>query len=84
MAEWWAEHRPASGDLFVDELDATLRLLGESPGAGTRWPTEVRPDLRRGLMPRSGNFVYYRVDEVTRTVHVLAIWGSSRGRRPRL
>lgn len=35
-------------------------------------------------MPRTENHVYFQVDEATRTVHVLAVWGAPRGRGPRL
>jgi len=84
IEQWWLEHRPAAGALFIDEIDRTFRLLCETPGAGVRWPTARRPNLRRVLMPNTGNHVYFRVDEAKRTVHVLAIWGAPRGRTPNL
>jgi plasmid stabilization system protein ParE len=82
MAQWWVEHRPAAPNLFIDELERTFRLLAETPGAGVSWPTPRRPRLRRVLMPQTGNHVYFQVDEASRTVHVLAVWGAPRGRRP--
>jgi hypothetical protein len=40
--------------------------------------------LRRILMPRTENHVYFEVDEMTQTVHVLAVWGAPKGRTPKL
>jgi plasmid stabilization system protein ParE len=84
MEQWWVEHRPVSPALFADELERTFQQICETPGVGTRWPTARRPKLRRILMPRTENHVYFQVDESTRTVHVLAVWGAPRGRGPRL
>jgi plasmid stabilization system protein ParE len=84
IEQWWGEHRPAVGSLFADELERTFRLLRELPGAGVRWPTARRPNLRRVLMPNTGNHVYYQVDQATQIVHVVAVWGAPRGRRPKL
>jgi plasmid stabilization system protein ParE len=84
IEQWWVQHRPAAGPLFLDELDRTFRLLCATPGAGVRWPTARRPKLRRLLMPNTGNHVYFEVDEATQTVHVLAVWGAPRGRDPKL
>jgi hypothetical protein len=61
-----------------------VRHLCEQPGAGIRWPTTRRPKLRRILMPRTENHVYFQVEASTQTVHVLAVWGAPRGRGPRL
>ena len=83
-ARWWAEHRPGAATLFLDELERTFRLVVETPGAGVSWPTPKRPRLRRVLMPRTGNHVYFEVDATGQTVHVLAIWGAPRGRTPLL
>ena len=63
IKQWWVEHREAAPDLFVDELEATFRFLCSERGAGVRWPTPRRPTLRRILLPRSKNHVYFVVDE---------------------
>ena len=83
IGRWWEEHRGAAPDLFVDELEATFRLLCSERGAGVRWPTSRRPTLRRILMPRTNNHVYFVVDEARDTVRVLAIWGAPRGTTPK-
>jgi plasmid stabilization system protein ParE len=81
---WWAENRPAAPDLFAREFKETLEHIRTVPGAGVRWPTSQRPSLRRILMPRTLNHVYFRVDEEKGVVHVLAVWGAPRERTPKL
>jgi plasmid stabilization system protein ParE len=84
IGHWWAGHREKAPDLFVDELEATFRFLCRERSAGVRWPTPRRPAMRRILMPRTQNHVYFVVDEAADAVHVLAIWGAPRGKTPKL
>jgi len=84
MEHWWVEHRPAAPTLFADELEATLKQVCEMPGAGVAWPTPRRSSLRRILMPRTRNHVYFRVDEQHQIVVVLAVWGAAKQRGPKL
>ena len=81
---WWAENRPAAPDMFAREFRDTLALIRTTPGAGVPWPTTRRPNLRRIVMPKTQNHIYFRVDEAKRTIHVLAVWGGPRGRGPKL
>ncbi len=81
---WWVEHRSASPSLFTDELEQAFWHLVHVRDAGVRWPTPRRPTLRRILMPRTQNHVYFVLDEPAATVHVVAIWGTPRGTTPRL
>ena len=83
MEAWWLEHRPTAPTLFADELQWTFESLCRT-AAGVPWPTARRPTLRRVLMPRTRNHVYFFVDEATQTVHVLALWGAPKGSAPRL
>jgi plasmid stabilization system protein ParE len=80
---WWVENRPAAPSLFIDELDRTFRLIRESPGVGVPWPAR-RSGVRRIFMPKTEHHVFFRVDEPKKTVFVMAVWGASRGRSPRL
>jgi plasmid stabilization system protein ParE len=84
MDAWWAENRPAAPTLFARKFRDTLELIRTTPGAGIAWPTRRRPNLRRILMQRTENHIYFRVDEKTQTVHVLAVWGAPRGTTPKL
>jgi plasmid stabilization system protein ParE len=81
---WWAENRSAAPSLFAREFRDALEHIRQNPGLGTSWPTEKRPDLRRVLMPRTRHHVYFRVDVPKQVVQVLAVWGTPRGRGPRL
>lgn len=84
IEDWWVEHRPAAPTLFTDELEETFVLICSMPGAGVPWPTARRPDVRRILMPKTQNHVYFRVDKAMQVVRVLSIWGAPRGRGPKL
>ncbi len=83
IEQWWVEHR-AAPELFADELEQTFRHIASVRTAGIGWPTGRHPTLRRMLMPRTGNHVYFVVDEATGAVFVLAVWGAPRGAGPRL
>jgi plasmid stabilization system protein ParE len=84
IEEWWVEHRPAAPTLFTDELEHVFRVICERSDAGVSWPTSRRPKLRRILMPRTENHVYFQIDADGETVYVLSIWGGPRGATPKL
>jgi len=84
MEAWWVENRPEAPTLFLDELEETFRYICNDKNAGVRWPTPRRPNLRRILMSRTKNHVYFVIDEATDTVHVHAVWGAPKGRTPKL
>lgn len=84
MDAWWVEHRPDATDLFRAELEATFRYILEVRNAGAPWPTERRPNLRRILMRRASNHVYFTADEPTGIVFVYAISGARKARAPKL
>jgi plasmid stabilization system protein ParE len=84
IEQWWVEHSPASPDVFAGELEQTFHHICSVRVAGVGCPTPRRPTLRRILIPRSQNHVYFVIHERTQTVHVLAIWGAPRGTVPTL
>ena len=63
IEEWWIEHRPEAPALFADELEQVFKMICERSDAGVSWPTARRPNLRRILMPRSENHVYFQIDD---------------------
>jgi plasmid stabilization system protein ParE len=81
---WWAKNRPAAPDLFAREFRDTLEHIRTTPGSGIGWPTPRRPGLRRILMARTQNHVFFLLDDETQTIHVLAVWGAVRERSPKL
>jgi plasmid stabilization system protein ParE len=84
IEKYWFDQRPDAETLFADELTATFHAITTIRYAGSRWPTTRRPELRRILMPRSMNHLYFVVDIAGDTVRVLAVWGARKGRTPRL
>jgi plasmid stabilization system protein ParE len=81
---WWVENRPDAPTLFIDELEESFQYICDVRSAGVRWPTPHRPRLRRLLMTRTKNHIYFVIDEATETVHVHAVWGAPRARAPKL
>ena len=80
--EWWRRNRPASPDLFADELAASFDITGHAPNIGRPYRRSPVPGTRRVLLKGSRYHVYYvpRVDEV----RVLAVWHAQRGVGPPL
>lgn len=79
---WWRKNRDEK-DLFDEELGAVCVRLAEAPKLQVY--EEVRGRIiRRMHLPKTGNTVYYLVDEATETVWVVALWGQQRGRGPDL
>jgi plasmid stabilization system protein ParE len=84
MDTWWREHRPAARGLFAQELADVLTLVTRTPGVGTTHKTNSGKALRRVLMPKTKNHVYFEVDLPRDQVIVHAVWGTPRGRGPNL
>jgi plasmid stabilization system protein ParE len=78
------ENRQYAPDLFARELRDTLEMLRTTPGAGVGFPIRRRPTLRRILMPRTQHHIYFRVDEKTKTIHILGLGGTPKAHPPKL
>jgi plasmid stabilization system protein ParE len=79
---WWRRNRPASPNLFADELAAAFDIVGHAPQIGRLYRQSPVPDTRRALLKGTRYHVYYvpRADEV----RVLAVWHAQRGVGPPL
>jgi len=80
---WWQHNRSGAADLFDQELSATLERIATAPWLGQR--VEQRGadvSVRRWMMPKTRNHVYYAIDGVE--IVVLAIWGAPRGTMPKV
>ena len=78
---WWRAHRDER-DLFNEELDAAVRFLAVN---ATTMPVVRKTggrSFRRVLMPRTACHLYFEV--IDEEVFVVAAWGATRGRLPRL
>jgi plasmid stabilization system protein ParE len=82
LQTWWRENRPASPDLFDEEMADAIERIRTKPGIGTVYPVSFGLTVRRVLMATTQNHVYYAVreDEVV----VLSVWGAPRERGPKL
>lgn len=81
VSEWWRTERPDASGLFLDELNAALRQIEFMPNSGQIYPRKSY-QVRRVLLPRTRNHLYYRVH--VDHVEVLGIWSAVTERSPRL
>lgn len=84
MDSWWREHRPDARDRFARELAETREKIAATPGLGTTYTTWSGKTVRRVLMPKTRNHVYFHLDEGQGVIVVHAVWGTPRRRGPRL
>ena len=83
MKTWWRKHRSQAEDLFERELDGVLGAILTTPNLGTVYEQSERDvEVRRLLMPRTRNHVYYSVTATE--IVVLTVWGAPKGRGPKL
>jgi plasmid stabilization system protein ParE len=82
LKTWWQKNRPTSPDLFDEEMSAAIEQIGAAPALGAIYPSSFGKTVRRLLMPKTHNHVYYLVrgSEVV----VLSVWGAPRGKGPKL
>jgi hypothetical protein len=79
---WWRKNRD-SKRLFTEELRAARKVLKDGPKHQTYAFIEGEP-VRRLLLEKTLCHVYYVVLEREKLVRVVAIWGASRQRGPKL
>jgi plasmid stabilization system protein ParE len=80
--DWWRRNRPASPNLFAEELAASFEVVGHTPNIGRLYRPSPVPETRRVLLKGTRYHVYYvqRADHV----RVLAVWHGQRGVGPPL
>ena len=62
MDRWWKESRPAAPDVFARELAAARQLLASKPDVGSPYVEQRGVLVRRVLLRKSKNHVYYEID----------------------
>lgn len=82
IKRWWQESGLGEPTSLLDELETLLARLAILPELGSRYPAV--PAFRRWLLRSSRYYVYYMVDDSTRTVVISAIWHNARGVGPPL
>jgi plasmid stabilization system protein ParE len=81
---WWRENRPAARGLFARELAEARALLSATPEAGSPYVERQGVLVRRLLLPKTHQHLYYEVDREKDAVMIIAVWGAPRGRGPTL
>lgn len=79
---WWREHRPKAPDLFDEELERAIEQIIRRPTAGAIYPCGFPEVVRRVLLTKTKNYVYFTVNEGE--IVILSIWGAPRRRGPKL
>jgi plasmid stabilization system protein ParE len=80
---FWRKNRLEAPNLLKEELSAAEARLREDPYAGTVCIVRGKKYLRL-LLPKTEQWLYYRVHSERALVVVQTIWGARRGRDPKL
>ena len=80
---FWRKNRLEAPDLFKEELAAAEVRLSEDPNAGKACVVGGK-QLRRLLLERTEQWLYYVVRPKQELVVVRTIWGARRGRDPKI
>jgi hypothetical protein len=80
---FWRKNRLESPNLFKEELAAAELRLSEDPYVGRACVINGK-QLRRLLLERTEQWVYYVVRTRQALVVVWTVWGARRGRDPKL
>ncbi|MGH7438618.1 MAG: hypothetical protein ACRENE_23260, partial [Polyangiaceae bacterium] len=83
LHRWWRKNRRASPDLFARELEAARKFIASTPELGTVYVERNGTVVRRVLMPKTRNHVYYEIDREHRVAIILAVWGAPKERGPK-
>ncbi len=84
LDRWWRENRPATRDLFAQELAAAQTQLAHSPERGVIYAERNGVIVRRILLPKTENHIYLEIDRSSGVVMIIALWGAKKGKGPRL
>jgi plasmid stabilization system protein ParE len=84
VARWWAKNRRAAPTLFEDELRDMVERLKQQPTLGIEYAHVGGKTVRRALLPKSAQHVYYSVDDENDIIVVYTVWGARRRRGPNL
>jgi plasmid stabilization system protein ParE len=84
LDRWWREHRSDTADLFARELEIARQTLLVEPNLGQTYIERRGVVVRRLLLPKTHNHVYYEYDDESGMVMILAVWGAPKERGPKL
>ena len=69
--------------MLLEDLEAAFALIEEFPRAGELVHHRSIHDLRRVQLSRVQYHLYYAVADDERVIEILALWHTSRGKKPR-
>jgi plasmid stabilization system protein ParE len=81
---WWRENRPSTRELFAEELADAKTLLMNTPNIGALYATLDGLPVRRVLMRKTGNQLYYVFDAEEDCIIVHSVWGGPKEHGPKL
>jgi len=81
---WWRANRPSARDLFARELVEAMERIAATPEVGSPFCERQGLVVRRVLLSRTSHHLYYEIDRENGMATVLAVWGTPRGRGPKL
>jgi hypothetical protein len=81
--QYWRTHRLEAPDLLKQELGAARLKLAQDPYAGTAVVVRGK-QVRRLLLPRTEQWLYYVVRPKQQLIVVQTLWGARRGRDPKV
>jgi len=70
--------------LFVEELAEAERALTTLPESGELWRIRRKRTIRRRLLEKTAQHLYYVYSREREEVLVLMLWSARRGRGPKL
>lgn len=73
LHRWWGKNRRASPNLFARELGAARKFIASTPELGTVYVERRGTVVRRVLMPKTQNHVYYEIDRPHGVAIILAV-----------
>jgi plasmid stabilization system protein ParE len=81
---WWRANRPAAPLLFAHEMAEARRLLASTPEMGSPYVEREGVVVRRVLLRKTRNHVYYEIDRANGVGMIIAVWGAPKGEGPKL
>lgn len=82
IRRWWRENRTKAPNRFSEELREVRKRLASAAQEGHAYRQLGGELVRRLLLEKSGQHVYYVVREAERLVSIVAIHGAVRGSGP--
>lgn len=82
--QWWRQHRSKAPERFEQELAHALREIADHPESLPVYAEKDGRTVRRYLLTRTRCHLYFEIVPTADEVWIVAAWGASRRRGPRL